>query len=142
MKPESLPSSRMSGASPANAFTGDLREPRVKANQLSLQKLADNSQLSEREKVAELGRQFEAVLLREILSESQKTVFPSNLTTDSTTKGIYNDLIVEQMADRISRAGTLGLTRSFETQLTHQLASPPAPDGSSAPSPAAKPFKP
>ena len=93
----------------------------VRAADLPLEKLAANPSLSDQEKVAELSRQFEAVLLRQILQEGQKTVFPSKLSPDSTSKSIYQDMIVKELADGISKGGTLGLATSLRQQLSHQL---------------------
>jgi flagellar biosynthesis/type III secretory pathway chaperone len=50
----------------------------VSAASLPLEQLAKNPKLSESEKIAELSRQFEAVLLRQILGEAQKSVIRSH----------------------------------------------------------------
>jgi Rod binding domain-containing protein len=93
----------------------------VKAAELPLDRLAKNSQLSEQEKVGELSRQFEAVLLRQILADAQKTVFHSKYTDQSTAGGIYQDMITNQLANNISKSGTFGLAQSLNSQLTHEL---------------------
>ena len=92
----------------------------AKAEDLSLEKLAGNKSLSEPEKVAEVSRQFESVLLRQILGQARKTVFSSKFKQDSMTSGIYQDLVTSQLADDISRSGSFGLARSLEAQLIHQ----------------------
>jgi len=89
--------------------------------ELPLDRLATNSQLSSDEKVGELSRQFEAVLLRQILGEAQKTVFHSKYTDESTAGAVYRDMITNQLADDISKSGTFGLGQNLKTQLTHQL---------------------
>jgi peptidoglycan hydrolase FlgJ len=88
---------------------------------MPLERLANNSTLTEQEKVGELGRQFEAVLLRQILSEAQKTVFKSKYSDESTTSQIYRDMTVQQLADSISRSGGLGLGQALSKDLTRQL---------------------
>lgn len=93
----------------------------VKAAELPLDKLADNAQLSQTDKVAEVSRQFEAVLLRHILGEAQKTVFKSKMNPQSTSTAIYQDMITSQLADQISHSGALGLGRSLERQLQREL---------------------
>jgi Rod binding domain-containing protein len=62
------------------------------------------------------------VLLRQFLTESQKTVIKSEFTDDSTTSGIYQDFITNQLADSLSRGGGIGLAKSFQRQLTHHNA--------------------
>ena len=97
-----------------------LQSRRVEAANLSLDRLAASSQVPETEKVAEVSRAFEAVLLRQILSESQRPVFKSEYVGNSTTDGIYRDLIVNQMAEDISKSGGLGLGQSLARELQRQ----------------------
>ena len=92
---------------------------------LPLEQLAKNPQLSETEKIGELSRQFEAVLLRQILQAAHKTVIKSSLSDDSTTSSIYQDMVTNQLADCISKGGSLGLAKSLEHELTRQLRSKP-----------------
>ena len=108
---------------------------------LPLEKLADSKGLSEAQKVSEVSRQFESVLLRQILGQARKTVFTSKLNDDSVSSGIYRDMVTEQLAESISKSGSFGLARGLETQLARQLSSPqnlqpkssPAQDGTSPP---------
>lgn len=96
-------------------------QPRIATANLTMEQLASNTQLNEQEKVGELSRQFEAVLLRQILAEGQKTVFKSKYNQDTTTSGIYQDMITNQMADGISRSGSFGLAHSLERELGRQI---------------------
>jgi flagellar protein FlgJ len=96
-------------------------QPKVDAADIPLERLAGNTSLTEKQKMGEAGRQFEAVLLRQILSEAQKPTFKSKYTDDSTASSIYRDMTVKQLADSMSRAGGLGLARTLNTQLTKQL---------------------
>jgi len=120
------------------------QSPRAAAN-VAPEQLAGNASLSEPQKVAEGARQFEALLLRQILQETQKTVIKSKFTDNSTSAGIYRDMVTSQLAESISKSGSLGLAKSLEGQLTGQLqrtsatgqnsdptASPTAPSGSVA----------
>ena len=106
----------------------------ISASDIPLERLAGNTQLTEEQKVAEASRQFEAVLLRQILHDTQKTVFKSKYSDDSTAAGIYRDMVTSQLADSISKSGRFGLAKSFERQLTRQLrpASPAGHDLSAA----------
>jgi Rod binding domain-containing protein len=94
----------------------------VAAADLTPEQLAHNSALSEQQKIAEVSRQFEAILIRQILSEAQKTVIPSKLADNSVSGGIYQDMITNQLADSISKSGAFGLASTFERQLSHQAA--------------------
>jgi len=89
------------------------------ASNIPVDELAGNKHLTEEQKVAEASRQFEAIMLRQILSESQKPVITSEFTDNSTAAGIYQDYITNTLADSMSKSGTLGLAKVFEQQLSH-----------------------
>ena len=95
----------------------------IVASDIAPEQLAGNSRLTEKQKIGEASRQFEAVLLRQILSESQKTVIPSEFSDNSTASGIYQDLITNTLADNISKSGALGLAKTFEHQLNRPSSS-------------------
>jgi Rod binding domain-containing protein len=90
----------------------------VRAEKLSLEQLASNKGLSEQAKTAEASRQFEAMLLRQILVSANKPVFPSEYAPKSLAGDIYRDMISEQLADRISSARQFGLSGMLEKQLS------------------------
>jgi len=98
------------------------------ASELPLDRLAANPNIPEQEKVAEVCRQFEAVLLRQILQQARKTVIDSEFNSESATSGIYQDMVTNQLAESISRSGGLGLAQSLQAQLTRQMIKP---DGAS-----------
>ena len=91
----------------------------AEAANIPVEDLAGSKQLTERQKIAEASRQFEAIMLRQILSESQKPVITSEFTDNSTAAGIYQDYITNTLADSISKSGNLGLAKIFEQQLSH-----------------------
>src|SRR6201996_7152943 len=83
-----------------------------------VEQLVGNKHLTEQQKIHEASRQFEAILLRQILSEMQKPVINSEFSDDSTAGGIYQDYISNALADSISKSGSFGLTKVFEQQLS------------------------
>ena len=93
----------------------------VRAADLPLEQLAKNPKLSETEKIGELSRKFEAVLLRQILQEAHKSVIKSSFTDDSAISGIYGDLVTNALAEDISKSGSFGLAKTLQQQLTRQL---------------------
>lgn len=93
----------------------------VRASELPFEKLAGNSSIPEQEKIAEVSRQFEAVLLRQILQSAQKPQLAPKSGGSSTTSGIYQDMITNQLAESISKSGALGLATTLEQQLQHEL---------------------
>lgn len=65
---------------------------------------------------AEAARQFEAMLLRQILGEAQKPLFRSSLVKDSTAAALYRDQITTQLADAVTEGGGVGLARALLEQ--------------------------
>ncbi len=98
----------------------------VSAAEIAPERLAANKSLTEKEKISEASRQFEAILLRQILEASQKTVIQSKFSDNSTASSIYHDLFTNQMADSISQSGSFGLASIFERQLDHRGIKHPA----------------
>ena len=93
----------------------------LKAPELPLEKVADSRALSEEQKVAELSRQFEGVLLRQILGQARKTIFQSKTDEESASGAIYQDMVTSQLAESISKSGSFGLAKSLQTQLSRQV---------------------
>lgn len=81
----------------------------------------------EADKVKELSRQFEAVLVRQILTEAGKPAFHSKYSDNSSASQIYQGMLNDKYADAISSSGMLGFARSMEKQLIHQVAPHDAP---------------
>lgn len=110
----------------------------VVASDIAPERLAGNAQLTEDQKIAEASRQFEAILLRQVLESAQKTVIKSKFSDDSTSSSIYQDMITNQLADSISKSGALGLAKTFEHQLDrpHAAASMDGNDSTAAATPA------
>ena len=103
--------------------------------------LVGSQRLTEHQKIGEASRQFEAMLLRQILSETQKPVIKSAFTDNSTAAGIYQDFITNQLSDCLSKSGGLGLAKVFERQLNHP-ADQAAADAVTAGSPVSSAVKP
>ncbi|MBM3836635.1 MAG: hypothetical protein FJ398_01525 [Verrucomicrobia bacterium] len=106
---------------------------KLKPADLPLERLASNKQLSEDEKLSGISHHFEAILLRQFLTEAQKPLLKPQSAMLSASHDIYQDMIVNQLAEAISKTGTFGLANSFQAQMTHphkndgQPADPDAP---------------
>ena len=91
----------------------------VQASDLPLERLANSEQVSKQEKIGEAAKQFEAVLLRQILSQAQKPLFKNSLVPGGgTANAIYQDMVTQQLADRISEGGTFGFAAVLKKELT------------------------
>jgi Rod binding domain-containing protein len=101
--------------------------PHIDASEIAPERLAKNSQLTEQQKIAEASRQFESILLKQVLESSQKTVIKSKLSEDSTSSSIYHDMVTTRLADSISKSGSFGLAKTFDQQLNRPHSA--RPDG-------------
>ena len=92
-------------------------QTKVQAADVPIESLAGNSNISQDDKIGEVARQFEAILVRQMLTEARKSESSGNKVDD----GIYNDMVNTQLADSMTRDGGFGLAQSLKTQLTHQV---------------------
>jgi len=95
-------------------------QSKVDTSHVALESLANNKNLSEDQKIAQASQQFEAILLRQFLTESQKPVFKSEFTDDSSEAGVYQDMVTNQLADSLAHSGGIGLAQTFQHQMTHR----------------------
>ena len=95
-----------------------IQPAKIDASHVAVENLAGNSALTEDQKIGEASRQFEAILLRQFLTEAQKPCFKSEFTDDSSEAGIYQDMVTNQLADALTRGTGVGLAQSFQKQLT------------------------
>ena len=93
----------------------------VRADRLPLERLADNLNVSEGGKTREVARQFEAILLRQILQSMHQTAIKGALGEASVSKDIYFDLMNEHLADTMTKGGGLGLASALQVQLQRQM---------------------
>ena len=101
--------------------------PKANLSDLPLEQWAKSGQVSDEAKIGELCRQFEAILLRQILQSAQQAVIKSGLLAESATSGIYKDMVNAQLADKLSQSGALGVGRELAKDLTRQLTSRKSP---------------
>ncbi len=95
--------------------------PHVRPSNLPLDRLATSKTVSEEEKLGVVGQQFEAMLLRQMLQEAQKTVVPSRFSMRGAANSVYQDMISSQLAEGISRSGGFGLANSLAAQMSRQV---------------------
>ena len=88
------------------------------------------------DKTRDMTQQFEAVFVRHLLNEAQKPVLGGGALPASSSRGIYQHMMVERWADQISQSGTFGVARSLELQI--RQSSPVSISTPEAASPGAK----
>ena len=76
-----------------------------------------STKASEAKQRADACRQFEALLLRQVLSQARKPLLNTKAEGGGTCSSIYRDMVTDQLAESMSKAGGLGLAKSLDTQL-------------------------
>ena len=66
-------------------------------------------------KVAKVSRQFESILLRQIIGESMKPLLESGPSGQ-----VYGYMLTSSLADQISAGGGLGLAHILQTQISQK----------------------
>lgn len=90
----------------------------VTPRHLDVDQLARNPNLTEGQKIAEVSRHFEAILLRQFLGDATKPMMGGEEGgMSSTMRDIYQDMVVNTLAEQISSGGKFGLTSAFQRQL-------------------------
>jgi Rod binding domain-containing protein len=92
----------------------------IDPSELSLDRLAVSSKVPEAEKIAVVSRHFEAILLRQFLTEAHKPILKQKDSPLGASNGIYQDMIVTQLADEISKKAMFGLASSFQSQMVQR----------------------
>jgi Rod binding domain-containing protein len=123
--------------------TSALQRP-VAPAELSAENLAGNRHVSEHDKVAELSKRFEAILVRQILTEAHRPAFKSTMALGNSGAAIHQDMLVNELANQITSSGGLGLAGQLTQALSRQLTpeTDPAAGQQTAPPPAKLTFKP
>jgi Rod binding domain-containing protein len=93
--------------------------------------------LTQQQKIHEASRQFESIMLQQILSEMQKPVITSEFTDDSTASDIYQGYITNALAESMSKSSSFGFAKIFEQQLSPHVSkadekTPTSPEAPSA----------
>jgi Rod binding domain-containing protein len=90
----------------------------VDTSNIPVEDLAANKHLTQQQKIHEASRQFETIMLQQILSELQKPVIKSEFTDDSTAADIYQGYATNALAESMSKSGAFGFAKLFEEQLS------------------------
>jgi len=89
-----------------------------------IEQLAGNKHLTQQQKIHEASREFEVIMLQQVLSEMQKPVIKSEFTDDSTASDIYQSYISNALAEGMSKSGAFGFAKIFEQQLSPHISKP------------------
>lgn len=83
----------------------------------SLKAIANNDAISREQKMVEVGRQFEGVLLKTFLEDALKPMIEGAIDEDSTAHGIYRHFLTDMLADNISKSQSFGFSSALQAQV-------------------------
>ena len=83
---------------------------------------------TDRAKLADAAKQFEAIFVRQMLAAARKTDFGGSALSSEALQ-TFNTMQDEHFADLAADTGAFGLAKMIEQQLAAQLAPPPAKAG-------------
>jgi Rod binding domain-containing protein len=82
---------------------------------------------AQKQKLAEATRQFESVLIRQMLTSLEKTTQLSGSKNMLGGQSAYSSMMVDALSDAIAQAGGLGLAKTLDSMLHDRVAETLAP---------------
>lgn len=89
--------------------------------------------------LGDAARQFEAILVRQMLSSLEKT---TRMDANKPASNVFGSMVVDAMSDALVSGGGMGLAKYVEETLAQQLPQGPTAQGSAAQGPATNPTRP
>ena len=95
-------------------------QPTTLGGTSDLGRLANHTHLKEEEKMEAVAKEFEVMLVKQVLKSAQQPLTESGSTFFPTqgTGAIYGDMMIDTLSGSVGRAGQLGLARLFQQQLS------------------------
>ena len=69
------------------------------------------------EKIAEMSRQFETVLVKQYLEDGLKPIFKGILGENTAKHAMYRSLFTDALADNITQSSSFGFAHALQVQL-------------------------
>ena len=70
------------------------------------------------DKLKEACKQFEAIFIKQMLNSMKKTVQKSGLIDGGQTEKIFEDMLYDKYADKMSNTGNFGIAKNMYNQLS------------------------
>lgn len=83
-----------------------------------LRGIVNDPSITERQKMAETSRQFEAIMLRQILNDAMKPTIKGGVFDESGgAANIYRSMMTDVVSNAMAQGGGIGLATSLQAQL-------------------------
>lgn len=82
----------------------------------SLKSMAHDNTISDEKKIAEVGRQFEGVMLKMFLNDSLKPMIEGALKESGSTGSIYRHFLTDIIADSMTQGQGMGFSSVLQSQ--------------------------
>lgn len=121
-------------AHPAHALA-NFQHSEAKFAGLKTESLAGKSGISNSDKITELSKRFETMMLKEMLKTAYKPSFGEGLFPSGGPNEIYKDMALDAIATTAARANQLGVADQLVDQLSQRVAQPPETGATEASTP-------
>ena len=89
----------------------------IASDTTALREMIHAKGITESEKIAEMSRQFESVLVKQFLEDGLKPVFKGILSQDTAKHAMYRSLFTDALADNITQSNSFGFAHALQAQL-------------------------
>jgi len=86
-------------------------------DQEGLQRMLHSKTIDEKAKIGEVSRQFEAVMLRQVLEKSLEPMFEGIMDENGSAFSMARYFWTDSLADEITKGGGLGMSTVLQAQL-------------------------
>ncbi|MFZ7102091.1 MAG: rod-binding protein [Peptococcaceae bacterium] len=99
---------------------------KMKNSEDKFQQILKNAQgTDDKEKLMEACQQFESVFVHKMIAQMRAAIPEGGLIPKGQGEKIFQDMLDEQYAQKISKAGGMGLAKILYDQLSANLSNPP-----------------
>ena len=88
-------------------------------SQTDLESISNNNNKTDAQKVGELTKEFEAMLFKQIIKGMQSSLGGASMLPTEGPSSVYGDMMMDSLAHSISRSSQLGLSETFQQQITN-----------------------
>lgn len=91
--------------------------PAIGSDPADLQSQLGDPKMDSKARLEEVGRQFEAIFLRQFLQDALDPMIEGSLNEGGSRNGIYRQFMTDTLADSISRTEPFGFSRALQAQM-------------------------
>jgi Rod binding domain-containing protein len=94
----------------------------IASDTTTLRNIVHNDTFTEEQKIAEMSRQFESVLVKQFLEDGMKPIFKGMLDESTAKHAMYRSLFTDALANNITQSSNFGFASALQAQLQPKAA--------------------